>query len=217
MSSETIDVYIDRFKQGRRQVRRPFVTFIEGKSVVKTIDALKEEDIIQGCKEGIARCQKALVHRYSPMLISVARRYVRDADMAQDVLQDAYIRIFRYIGKYQPTGSFEAWMRRIVITTALKTIEKKSYRNEINCIEDISQPGVPPEIYSQMGKKELMEVIDSLPGGFRQVFCLYVIEGYSHAEIGEMLGISESTSRSQLTRARQQLRKLILQIQKASA
>lgn len=144
------------------------------------------------------------------MLLTVARRYMRDADSARDILQEAFIRIFQAIDKYRATGSFEGWMRRIVITTALKTLDRSWFRRELPGLECVPTPALEPEVFTEMGAEELMQVIARLPEGFRQVFNLYVVEGYSHQEIGELLGIAESTSRSQLSRARQLLQVQIM-------
>jgi RNA polymerase sigma-70 factor (ECF subfamily) len=175
---------------------------------------LTERTIIKGCQDREPRYQKELVYRYSPMLMTVARRYVRDEASAKDVLQDALIRIFGAIDRYKPIGSFEAWMRRIVITTALQALDKSWYRRELPGLEEENDQIVIPEVYARLGAEELMKLIADLPDGFRQIFNLNVVEGYRHTEIAEMLGITESTSRSQLTRARKLLQKQILQREK---
>lgn len=127
--------------------------------------------------------------------------------MAEDILQDALINILRHIIHYEERGSFEAWMKRIVINTALKSFKKSSFKNEVMELDQVPIKPIDPEVYSKMGAEELMALINQLPHGFREVFNLYSIEGYSHKEITELLGISESTSRSQLTRARALLRR----------
>ena len=166
-----------------------------------------EQIIIEGCKRQKPEFQKELVLKYSGMLMTVCRRYSRDASSAKDLLQESLIKIIRSISKYEERGSFEAWMKRITINTALKYFDKSSFKNEVFVLEDLNGENVVPEIYAQLGAEELMELIDSLPNGFKEVFNLYAIEGYSHKEIGELLGITESTSRSQLTRARSLLKK----------
>ena len=154
--------------------------------------------------------------RYSGILMTVCRRYTRDLGLAKDVLQEGLIKILRAIPKYQSTGSFEGWMKKIVINTALQKKEKKSYHSELNGFEKMPEREIAPEIYSQLNAEELIQVIDRLPDGFREVFNLYAIEGFSHGEIAELLNISESTSRSQLSRARKILQKQLTQQEKIS-
>lgn len=168
-----------------------------------------QQEIILGCRKYDPQCQKALVVQYSGLLMAIGRRYSRDADTAKDILQDAFIKILRAIPNYKEQGNFEAWMKRIVINTALKHIDKSSFKNELYTIEDIPEQFINPGVYDQMAATELMEVIQELPDAYQTVFNLHAIEGFSHKEIGEMLGIEESTSRSQLTRARVMLRKAL--------
>ncbi len=142
--------------------------------------------------------------------MTVSRRYSRDNETAKDNLQEAFIKIFRYIGKYKPTGSFTAWMRRIVINTSLQSLDKSCFKREISGLDELqNQPSTPPEAYSHLGAEELLDLIQQLPNGFRQVFNLNILEGYNHREISELLGITESTSRSQLLRARNYLKKML--------
>lgn len=139
--------------------------------------------------------------------MSVCRRYARDPSSAKDILQESMIKIFKNIHKYKPSGSFVGWMRRICVNTALQSFDKACFKNEILGLDDLTeQPFSIPVVYSHLGEEELLEVISNLPEGFKQVFNLYVIEGLSHREVGQALGITESTSRSQLTRARNYLR-----------
>ena len=178
---------------------------------------MTEQDLIKGCQRGKAKYQRQLVLRYSPMLMTVARRYATDGHTAQDILQDAFIRILQYIDRYQPTGSFEGWMRRIVINVALRALEKSKKIRWQNPDDVPSQmPSLSPQVYSHLGAEALIELVNRLPDGSRQVFNLYVIEGFDHKEIGQLLGISASTSRSQLLRARQRLQELIVQREKIS-
>ncbi|MEM1214690.1 MAG: RNA polymerase sigma factor [Bacteroidota bacterium] len=177
---------------------------------------MTEPEIIRGCQRGKAKYQRELVLRYSPLLMTVARRYCRDDHAARDVLQEAFIRIFRAIPKYQQTGSFPGWLRRIVINCALQTKEKAAYQREQTAIEDVAHPMVNPSVLDRLQAEELLDLIQQLPENFRTVFNLYAIEGYRHDEIADMLNIAPGTSRSQLTRARQRLQALILQREKAN-
>jgi RNA polymerase sigma factor (sigma-70 family) len=175
---------------------------------------MTESEIIRGCQRGKAKYQKELVLRYSPQLMTVARRYCRDDHAARDVLQEAFIKVFRAIDRYEPMGTFPAWLRRIVINAALQTKDKASYQREQTNLDTVAHPLVAPNVLSQMGAEELIALIQQLPDGFRDVFNLYVLEGYSHDEIADMLGIAPGTSRSQLVRARQKLQAMILQREK---
>jgi RNA polymerase sigma-70 factor (ECF subfamily) len=132
----------------------------------------------------------------------VCLRYARHASEAQDMLQDGFIKVFDNIGSFKSNGSFEGWIRRIVVNTALNYCRKSSFKQEQIGIEDYQDTVVKSKVVSNLGEKELLALIQKLPDGYRMVFNLYVIEGYSHKEIGEMLNVTESTSRSQLAKSR---------------
>ena len=170
---------------------------------------LTEKQIIKDCRHGVKSSQYELVKRYSGMLMTVCRRYASDEDMAKDMLQETFIRIFKYIHNYKPSGSFEAWMRKIAVNAALQWLNKKFIKQERGNIEELNTSAIQPDIYSQFNMEELINLIQQLPEGYRAVFNLNIIEGYNHKEIGERLGISESTSRSQLARARRMLQEQI--------
>jgi RNA polymerase sigma-70 factor (ECF subfamily) len=137
-------------------------------------------------------------------------RYLGDREAAEDVLQDGFVTLFTRLNDYKGNGSFEGWARKIFVNTALMNLRKK---DALKMSDDLEMArGVKAETVSQMqslGYKELMAIITELPPGFRTVFNMYAIEGYSHKEIGDMLGISETTSRTQLSRARIWLQKKI--------
>ena len=137
-------------------------------------------------------------------------RYLGDREAAEDVLQDGFVTLFTRLNDYKGNGSFEGWARKIFVNTALMNLRKK---DALKMSDDLEMArGVKAETVSQiqsLGYKELMAMITELPPGFRTVFNMYAIEGYSHKEIGDMLGISETTSRTQLSRARIWLQKKI--------
>ena len=168
------------------------------------------QEIIRGCIKQDPRFQKALVVQYSGLLMAVSRRYSKDQSSSKDVLQEALIQILNSISSYEEKGSFEGWMKRIVINIAIKYFRNKSFKNELYTIEDHPENMVEPSAYSSMAVAELMEIIDRLPDSYRTIFNLYAIEGFTHKEIGEMLEITESTSRSQLARARASLKKILI-------
>ncbi|MEM6377429.1 MAG: sigma-70 family RNA polymerase sigma factor [Bacteroidota bacterium] len=175
---------------------------------------MTEQDLIQGCIRGERKCQEAVFRLYAGKMLVVCMRYARHRMEAEDILQDAFIKVFRYINNFQHKGSFEGWIRRIVVNTALKNIDKKSFTNEQIGIEDEKDTGAVPNVYSDLGEAELLKMVASLPDGYRVVFNLYAIEGYSHKEIADLLDIGESTSRSQLVKARKLLQEMILKTQK---
>jgi len=168
------------------------------------------QEIIRGCIKQDPRFQKALVVQYSGLLMAVSRRYSKDPSSSKDILQEALIQILNSITSFKEKGSFEGWMKRIVINIAIKYFRNKSYKNELYTIEDHPENSVEPIAYSSMAAAELIEVIERLPDSYRTIFNLYAIEGFSHKEISEMLHITESTSRSKLSRARSSLKKILI-------
>lgn len=168
--------------------------------------------MIDQCIKGSRSAQKTVYDRLAALMYSVCIRYVGDRSVAQDILQEGFITLFSKLDSYKGNGSFEGWARRIFVNTALMYLRKK---DAIRMSEDIdSARNLSTDMASQMeniGYKELMKLITSLPPGFRTVFNMYVVEGYSHKEIAEMLNITETTSRTQLSRARVWLQSKIKQ------
>lgn len=177
---------------------------------------ITEKKLIRDCQNGIKSSQFLLVKRYSGMLLTVCRRYARDESMAKDVLQETLIRVFQNIGKYRDSGSFEAWMRKIAVRRSLQWLEKSHFRYEIHAEFVPDEEVNIPDVYAQMGADEIMMLINDLPSGFRTVFNLFVVEGFNHKEIGKLLEITESTSRSQLARARKILQQKLKNSKKNS-
>ncbi len=161
------------------------------------------EDWIEGAKLGETRAQKAIYDALSAKMFAVCMRYMGDRDSAEDVLQDGFVTLFSKLDSYSGVGSFEGWARRIFVNTALMSLRKKdALKNseEVDSARHISSD--EPTAIEKIGYSDLLKLIAGLPPGFRTVFNMYVIEGYSHKEIADALGISETTSRSQLGRAR---------------
>lgn len=170
----------------------------------------REEDWIEGAKRGERKSQKAIYDRLAPKMFAVCLRYMGDRDQAEDILQDGFVTLFSKLDSYSGTGSFEGWARKIFVNTALMSLRKKdALKNseDVDAAWNISSDD--PTALQKIGYRELTEMIAALPPGFRTVFNMYVIEGYSHKEIAEALGISETTSRSQLQRARMLLQSKI--------
>ena len=144
-----------------------------------------------------------LYDRLATRLFPLCIRYIGDREMAEDILQDGFITLFTRLRDYKGEGSFEGWARKIFVNTALMSLRKKDALKMSEELESVR--GMKDELPSQnqnIGYKELMKLVMELPPGFRTVFNMYAIEGYSHKEISDMLGISETTSRTQLSRAR---------------
>lgn len=177
-------------------------------------NSLTEQDLIAGCLKGQRQAQKALFEMYAGKMIAVCRRYTRNHQEAEDVLQDGFVKIYSHLDSFDHAGSFEGWIRRIFINTALKLISRKSYQNEQSGLDNTPDQSINPSVFSRLGEKELLALIDTLPDGYRTVFNLYAIEGYSHKEISDMLHIRESTSRSQLLKARKLLQNKVKDLQK---
>lgn len=180
---------------------------------------LTDAELIKGCIKEDAHCQKSLFNRYASTLLGVSQRYARNNEDAEDILQDAFIKVFKKIEQYKGDGSFEGWLRRIVVNTALKKYTVSRYNKEIT-VENVKESteidyGDAPA-FNHLKEKDLLILINNLPDGYRIVFNLYVIEGYQHDEIANMLGIQPGTSRSQLVKARNLLQKEILQTQKVA-
>lgn len=175
---------------------------------------MTESDLIAGCIREERRCQEELFARYGRKMMTVCLRYARHSMEAEDILQDAFIKIFDNIGRFEGKGSFEGWIRRVVVNTALKNISRLSFKMENTGLESTEEGTADPSVFSTLSAQELLNLVAQLPEGYRIVFNLYCIEGFSHREIAETLHIEESTSRSQLTKARHILQQQVLKLQK---
>ncbi len=170
--------------------------------------------LIESCMKGDRAAQKVLYDHLAPRMFPLCIRYVGDREQAEDILQDGFVTLFTHLDSFKGNGSFDGWARKIFVTTALMELRRK---DALKMSEDLDTVrGMRTDITSQIqniGYKDLMELITQLPPGFRTVFNMYSIEGYSHKEIGEILGISESTSRTQLSRARTWLQSKLKEIE----
>ena len=179
-------------------------------------NSLTERDLISNCLNGDRTSQRALFDIYSAKMLAVCNRYARTTAEAEDMFQEGFIRVFANLDKFKNEGSFEGWIRRIMVNSALKNVNKKSFQNENIGIEDFqeSKNTVNPEVFSKLSVDELLGLVNSLPEGYKIVFNLFAIEGYNHKEIAKSLNIEVSTSRSQLVKARRMLQKKIEDLQK---
>ena len=169
-----------------------------------------DEELRELSIKGDGNAQNELYHRYAPKLWGVCLRYAKNRMSAEDILQEGFIRIFTYLDKYSGEGSFEGWLRRIMVNTAINYYKKNlKTGKEMEYTEVFAAKSYEPDAISQISNEEVLGLVQELPDGYRTVFNLYVVEGYSHRDIGEMMGISENTSKSQLSRARNLLQEKI--------
>lgn len=180
-------------------------------SQVNLPSAIPDEPIIRECVSGDRRSQKMLYEKYASKMLGVCLRYARDYQNAEDILQEGFIKAFRNLEKFRFEGSFEGWLRRIMINTAIEMHRRKNYLYPLIEVENTDLEMVDENAVSMLAAEDLMGMIMSLSPGYRTVFNLYAIEGYSHKEIAEQLNISEGTSKSQLARARYILMKMVTQ------
>ncbi len=158
----------------------------------------------KGCLAGDRRDQELLYRRHASKLYAVCLQYSGNEEEARDILQEGFIKIFENLENYKHEGSFEGWMRRITVNTALEKYRSRHNLYRVDDIDNIPEPEAEPENqdYAGLDANDLLEIIRELPPKYRIVFNLYAIEGYSHKEIGKMINISEGTSKSNLSRAR---------------
>ena len=175
---------------------------------------MTETDLIKGCIKQNANCQRMLFEQFAGKMMSVCLRYANDNMEAEDIMQDGFIKVFQYLHQFKFEGSFEGWIRRIIVNTAIRHLEKKKLQFKEIDESGADAPKLDPYVYAHLGQDDLMKLINQLPEGYKIVFNLNVIEGYSHEEIAEMLHIQPGTSRSQLVKARKMLQHQILQLQK---
>ena len=164
---------------------------------------MMEQTLIVGCLQNDAAAQRELYNKYSPKMLSVCYRFAHNREDAEDMLQEGFIKVFTQIHTFQNKGAFEGWIRRIVVHTCINFLKKhKKFTDNVDLAYATSIYVKEETIPSIMQAKQVVECIRLLPMGYRTVLNLYAIEGYSHKEIGAMLDIQESTSRSQYTRAK---------------
>jgi len=168
-----------------------------------------ESKLIAACKEGDRKAQKMLYYQYKNVLFSICRRYANSNEAAEDLLQEGFIQIYTDLYQYQPHGSFLAWLKTIVVHVALKQIKKQRKKMQQFDKQVWVQLQYEEINYSDKPNREmLIKMIQQLPDGYRTVFNLYAIEGYSHQEISEILNISINTSKSQYSKAKKALQQL---------
>ena len=170
---------------------------------------MTEQEIIQGCKSGDRRAQKALYDKYSAKMFGVCKRYVKSIESAEDVLVEAFYKVFNKIDLFSNEGSFEGWIRRVVVNESLMFLRKNYRFNEHVEIDEVPVQAESINVEDQLSANEIIKLLDQLPTGYRTVFNLYVLEGLKHKEIAELLEISINTSKSQLILAKKRLKELV--------
>lgn len=171
------------------------------------------DELLKGCKAGNRQMQEALYKHTAAKMLAVCMRYTRDKMEAEDVLQIAYVKVFEKLKEYRGDGAFEGWIRRIMVNTAIESYRKNIKMMHIVPIEDAYEQPSTGFDFSRLGIQDLMKVVQKLADGYRIVFNMYAIEGYSHKEIAAALGISEGASKSQLSRARSILKAEIIKME----
>ncbi len=168
-----------------------------------------EKRLIQGCLRGKVKAQKELYENFANKMYAICMRYTGNQDDAKDILQEGFIKVYGNLDRFGFKGSFEGWMRRIFVNTSIEFLRKRTRMGFTEEIEDDKIGGSADQSYNKIEAADIMRYINKLPQGYRMVFNLYVIEGYLHKEIAEMLGISEGTSKSQLNKARNMMQRLL--------
>jgi RNA polymerase sigma-70 factor (ECF subfamily) len=168
------------------------------------------EDLIRDCKTGSRKAQELLYKQFASKMMAVCMRYAIDKMEAEDMLQNGFIKVFQKIDDYRGEGSFEGWVRRIMVHSSIEYYRKHHKMMQVVEIENIPEQSVNPLAAANLSAKELLAMIQGLSPGYRMVFNLYAIEGYSHKEIAEIMGITEGASKSQLSRARAILKEQVI-------
>ena len=169
----------------------------------------EEHDLIKGCMRGDHHAQQRLFDRYSSRMYAICLRYVKNTMQAEDVLVMAFTKVFERIGQFKGEGSFEGWIRRIVVNEALTALRKSRIMIAETDLELADREPDYKQLSDQLEADDLLKMIERLPPGYRVVFNMFAIDGYTHKEIADLLGISENTSKSQLSRARTYLQKML--------
>lgn len=171
--------------------------------------AFQEKDIIRGCLDGERAAQKALYEHFASKMLGVCMRYAKDRAEAEDMLQEGFLKVFQGLAKYKHEGSFEGWVRRIMVYNAINYYKHRARKFQEDLDREDYDAPYHDEVLERISAKEIVALIQQLPEGYRMIFNLYAIEGYTHQEIADQLNIAVGTSKSQYSRARQFLQGLL--------
>ncbi len=169
---------------------------------------MNEKALIESCRRKDRKAQKALYDHYAPMMLGVCRRYVKTREDAEDVLLEAFFKVFSNLQQFKGEGSFEGWIRRIVINESLMFL-RKTHNLHIRVELQPTDIKTSTTVVDKLAAQDIIHLLNQLPTGYRTIFNLYVIEGYKHREIADLVGISINTSKSQLILAKKRLRDLL--------
>lgn len=173
-----------------------------------------DQEILEGCKSGERNAFDLLYKKYASTMLGICMRYCKRREEAEDILHEGFIKVFSNVGKFRGEGSFEGWIKRIMINTSLSYYHanlKHHFKSSVEDLEDMPVDNIDDGVYSNApSRSELLSLIQELPDGYRFVFNMFVFENFSHKEIAAELGISVNTSKSQLAKARRQLQKKLL-------
>ncbi|TCZ74520.1 RNA polymerase sigma factor [Flaviaesturariibacter aridisoli] len=170
---------------------------------------ISESDLVEGCRQGDRKLQKELYERFAPKMFGVCLRYAGATEEAEDILQEGFVKVFNKISSFRGEGSFEGWIRRIIVNTAIEHFRRKTYLQPVTEREEETMESDYLSVLDSLAEKDIIGLVQQLSPGYRSVFNMYVVEGYTHKQIGELLGISEGTSKSQLSRAKAILQDLV--------
>jgi len=174
---------------------------------------LNEKKLIELLKKNSESAFVELYNKYSSVLFGICLRYSKEQTEAEDILQESFIRIYKNIGSFKSEGSLEGWLKRIVVNVSINHYRKKIKENTVSSDDEvIYEESVPENVFSELTSKELVKLIQLLPEGYRIVFNLYAIEGFKHNEIAEMMGFTESTSKTQLMKAKKMLQQYVFKL-----
>jgi RNA polymerase sigma factor (sigma-70 family) len=171
---------------------------------MKSSENKDEISLIEACKQGESKAFKRLYDKHADTMYAICLRYMTNEDEAKDALQEGFIKVYKNLNKFSFKGSFEGWLKRIFVNTSIEQIRKRKIHLDVNNITSEDRLTQNPET-GNMDASNMMKLVQKLPAGYRTVFNMYVIDGFSHREISEELNITESTSKSQLFKARKQL------------
>ena len=175
-----------------------------------------ETDLIQGCIDGNRQMQEFLYMKFSPKMYGVCLRYAGNTEDANDIMQEGFIKIFKNLDKFRSEGSFEGWIRRIFVNTSIEHFRKKVKLYNVTEVQENTIEDKELDALDVLATKDIINIVNELSPGYKAVFNMHVIEGYSHKEIADLLGITEGTSKSQLARAKGVLKKIIESKQKTN-
>lgn len=169
---------------------------------------MTDKELVKACSKGNAKAQELLYNRFAPVMLGVCLRYCQNREEAEDVMQDAFVKVFMKLSTLQNVQALESWIRRIMVTTSLNALRSKLRHQFHSDIDDL-QEQIPDERYDEdvFRTEDLLRLIQELPAGYRIVFNMYEVEGFTHKEIADMLGVSVNTSKSQLLKARRLLQR----------